>query len=44
MLMKIQLKYLELHLDCINNDKDISIYLKAQFERKQLNQSGLLIT
>ena len=36
-----QLKILEMALDCINNDKDISI-LKSQFEKKQLNQSGLL--
>ena len=36
-----QLKILEIALDCINNDKDISI-LKSQFETKQLNQSGLL--
>ena len=28
-------------LDCINNDKDISI-LKTEFDKKQLNQSGLL--
>jgi GTP-binding protein YchF len=38
---EIQLKILEIALDCINNDKDINI-LKSQFERKQLNQSGLL--
>ena len=36
-----QLKILEIALDCINNDKDISI-LKTQFNTKQLNQSGLL--
>ena len=36
-----QLKILEEALDCINNDKEISI-LKSQFEDKQLNQSGLL--
>ena len=36
-----QLKILEVALDCINNDKDISI-LKSKFENKQLNQSGLL--
>ena len=36
-----QLKILEIALDCINNDKDISV-LKSQFETKQLNQSGLL--
>jgi len=36
-----QLKILEIALDCINNNKDISI-LKSQFDSKQLNQSGLL--
>ena len=36
-----QLKILEIALDCINNNKDIS-YLKTQFDKKQLNQSGLL--
>ena len=36
-----QLKILEIALDCINNDKEISI-LKSQFNTKQLNQSGLL--
>ena len=36
-----QLKILEVALDCINNDKDISI-LKSQFEGKLLNQCGLL--
>ena len=36
-----QLKILENALDCINNDKDISI-LNSQFDKKQLNQSGLL--
>ena len=36
-----QLKILEIALDCINNDKDISI-LKNDFNKKQLNQSGLL--
>jgi ribosome-binding ATPase YchF (GTP1/OBG family) len=36
-----QLKILEIALDCINNDKDISI-IKSQFEAKQINQSGLL--
>jgi len=36
-----QLKILEVASDCINNDKDISI-LKSQFEKKLLNQSGLL--
>ena len=36
-----QLKILEIALDCINNDKDISI-LNTQFESKLINQSGLL--
>jgi len=36
-----QLKILETALDCINNGNDISI-LKSNFEKKQLNQSGLL--
>ena len=36
-----QLKILEIALDCINNDKDISV-LKTQFSTKLLNQSGLL--
>jgi Predicted GTPase, probable translation factor len=36
-----QLKILEPALDCINNNKDISI-LNTQFESKLLNQSGLL--
>jgi len=36
-----QLKILEAALDFINNDKDINL-LKNQFEKKQLNQSGLL--
>ena len=36
-----QLKILEIALDCINNDKDISI-LQSQFDKKQLNRSGLL--
>ena len=36
-----QIKILEIALDCINNEKDISI-LNSQFEKKQLNQSGLL--
>ena len=35
------LKILEIALDCINNNKDISV-LKSQFGNKQLNQSGLL--
>ena len=36
-----QLKILQSALDCIDNDKDISI-LKTQFDKKQLKQSGLL--
>ena len=40
-LDKNQVKILEISLDCINNDKDISI-LKSEFDKKQLNQSGLL--
>ena len=36
-----QLKILEIALDCINNDKNIST-LNSQFDTKQLNQSGLL--
>ncbi len=36
-----QLKILETALDCINNDKDVSI-LKTQFDKKHINQSGLL--
>ena len=36
-----QIKILEIGLDCINNNKDISV-LKNQFDKKQLNQSGLL--
>jgi GTP-binding protein YchF len=36
-----QLKILEIALDCINNNKDISI-LKNEFSKKILNQSGLL--
>ena len=36
-----QLKILEIALDCINNDKDFSM-LKNDFDKKQLNQSGLL--
>jgi GTP-binding protein YchF len=36
-----QLKILDIALDCINNNKDISI-LKSQFEKKQIYQSGLL--
>ena len=40
-LESVQLKILETSLDCINNDKDIS-NLRSQFEKKQINQSGLL--
>ncbi len=36
-----QLKILEIALNCINNNKDISI-LKSQFGKKQINKSGLL--
>ena len=36
-----QLKILEIALDCINNNKDLNI-LKEEFEKKQLNLSGLL--
>ena len=36
-----QIKILEIALDCINNDKDLSV-LKGQFEKKKLNQCGLL--
>ncbi len=36
-----QITILQIALDCINNEKDISI-LKNQFSRKELNQSGLL--
>ena len=36
-----QLKILDIAQDCIDNDKDISI-LKEQFDKKTLNQSGLL--
>ena len=36
-----QLKILEVGLDYINNDKDFS-NLKIKFDKKQLNQSGLL--
>ena len=36
-----QIKILEVALDCINSNKDISI-LKTQFDKKPLNQSGLL--
>jgi len=36
-----QIKILEIALDCINNNKDISD-LKTKFDKKQLNLSGLL--
>ncbi len=36
-----QLRILESALQCINNDKDISV-LNTQFDKKQINQSGLL--
>ncbi|MDC3257299.1 redox-regulated ATPase YchF [Candidatus Pelagibacter sp.] len=36
-----QLKILEIALDCINNDKGLLV-LKDQFDKKILNQSGLL--
>ena len=36
-----QIKILTMALDCINNDKNIEI-LKKQFDKKLLNQSGLL--
>ncbi|MDA9594812.1 redox-regulated ATPase YchF [Candidatus Pelagibacter sp.] len=36
-----QLKILEIALDCINNDKSLLV-LKDQFDKKILNQSGLL--
>ena len=36
-----ELKILEIALDCINNSKDISI-LKTKFDKKKINQSGLL--
>ena len=36
-----QLKILEVALDCINNNKDTSM-LKNDFDKKQLNSSGLL--
>ena len=38
---EVQLKILQIALDCINNNKDIYV-LKTQFDKKQLNQSGLL--
>jgi len=36
-----QLKILEIAQDCINNDKSVSS-LNSQFDKKKLNQSGLL--
>ena len=36
-----QLKILKIALDCIDNNKDISV-LNNDFDKKQLNQSGLL--
>ena len=36
-----QLRILKMALDCINNNKDITS-LKTEFDKKQLNQSGLL--
>ena len=36
-----QIKILETALDCINNEKDINL-LNSQFDKKKLNQSGLL--
>ncbi len=38
---KENIEILERALDCINNDKDISL-LNLQFDKKKLNQSGLL--
>tara|TARA_Y100000816_G_C26057394_1_gene554969 strand:- start:130 stop:1203 length:1074 start_codon:yes stop_codon:yes gene_type:complete len=40
-LEELQLKILETSLDYINNDKDVSI-MKTKFDKKSLNQSGLL--
>ena len=40
-LENVQLKILETSLDCINNDKNVS-NLRSQFEKKQINRSGLL--
>ena len=40
---KDQLKILEIALDCINNSKNLKI-LNEQFNRKILNQTGLLST
>ncbi len=36
-----QIKILETALDCLNNEKNIDL-LNSQFEKKRLNQSGLL--
>ena len=36
-----QIKILEIAMDCINNNKSFD-YLRTQFNKKQLNQSGLL--
>ena len=36
-----QLKILKIALDCINSNKDLSV-LKQQFDKRNLNQSGLL--
>ena len=36
-----QIKILEIALDCINNDKDIS-FINNEFDKKQINLSGLL--
>ena len=36
-----QLKVLENALDCINNNRDFNV-LRAEYDKKQLNQSGLL--
>ena len=36
-----QIKILEIALDCINNDKDISV-INNEFDKKQINLSGLL--
>ena len=36
-----QIEILEIALDCINSDKDLNI-LNSQFEKKKINQSGLL--
>tara|TARA_B100001057_G_scaffold492498_1_gene585016 strand:- start:2466 stop:3539 length:1074 start_codon:yes stop_codon:yes gene_type:complete len=40
-LDEIQIKILENALNCINNEKNIDT-LKSQFDKKKLNQSGLL--